>query len=168
VRGVIQTDAAVNPGNSGGPLVDSSGRLIGVTTAIISESGTSAGIGFAIPVDLVGRVVPQIIEHGRAPRPGIGIAAADERAAAQLGVRGVIIMGVQRGSPAEKAGLQPFDRSTGQPGDIIVAANGKAIMALADLAAVLQDVGVGNEVTLKLQRGDSQREAKLRVIDLGE
>src|SRR5918993_237115 len=107
VRGVIQTDAAINPGNSGGPLVDSSGRLIGVNTAIVSESGTSAGIGFAIPVDLVSRVVPQIIEHGRAPRPGIGIAAADERLAAQLGVRGVIVMGIQRGSPAERGGLQP-------------------------------------------------------------
>jgi 2-alkenal reductase len=167
VRGVIQTDAAINPGNSGGPLVDSSGRLIGVTTAIISESGSSAGIGFAIPVDLVSRVVPQIIEHGRAPRPGIGIAAADERIAAQLGVRGVIVLGVQRGSPAERAGIRPFDRTGQEAGDIIVAANGKATPTLADLAEVLQDAGLGKEVTLKVLRGNAEREVKVGIIDVG-
>src|SRR4051812_14742322 len=102
VRGVIQTDAAINPGNSGGPLLDSSGRLIGMNSAIYSESGSSAGIGFAIPVDLIKRVVPQIIKTGRAPRPGIGIAAADERVAAQAGVKGVIVLGVARGSPADR------------------------------------------------------------------
>ena len=166
VRGVIQTDAAVNPGNSGGPLLDSAGRLIGVNTAILSESGTSAGIGFAIPVDLVARVVPDIIRHGRAPRPGLGIVAADERVAAQLGIRGVVVLGVARGSPAERAGLRPFVPGNPEPGDIIVAANGKDTPALADLAAVLDDVGVGNEVTLKLRRGPSEREVKARVVDL--
>lgn len=167
VRGVIQTDAAINPGNSGGPLVDSSGRLIGVTTAIISESGTSAGIGFAIPVDLVNRVVPQIIKNGRAPRPGIGIAAADERITAQLGVRGVVVVGVARGSPAADAGLRPFDPRTGQIGDIIVAANGKPTQSLADLAAALEDAGIGKEITIKVLRGNEERETKVRVIDLG-
>jgi S1-C subfamily serine protease len=167
VRGVIQTDAAINPGNSGGPLIDSSGRLIGVTTAIISESGSSAGIGFAIPVDLVNRVVPEIIKHGRAPRPGIGIAAADERVAAQLGVRGVVVMGVARGSAAEQAGLRPFDPRTRQIGDVIVAVDGKATPTLADLAAALDDAGIGKEVTLKVLRGDVEREAKVRVIDVG-
>jgi 2-alkenal reductase len=167
VRGVIQTDAAINPGNSGGPLVDSSGRLIGVTTAIISESGSSAGIGFAIPVDLVNRVVPQIIKNGRAPRPGIGIAAADERITAQLGVRGVVVMGVAPGSPAEAAGLRPFDPRTGQVGDIIVGVNDTPVQTLADLASVLEDAGVGKDVTLKVVRGDAQRETKVRVIDLG-
>jgi 2-alkenal reductase len=166
VRGVIQTDAAVNPGNSGGPLLDSSGRLIGVNTAILSESGSSAGIGFAIPVDLVARVVPDIIRHGRAPRPGLGIVAADERVASQLGIRGVVVLGVQRGSSAERAGLKPFERGSAEPGDIIVAANGKETPTLADLAAVLDDVGIGNEVTLRLKRGQSEREAKARVMDL--
>ncbi len=167
VRGVIQTDASINPGNSGGPLLDSSGRLIGVTTAIISESGSSAGIGFAIPVDLVNRVVPQIVKDGRAPRPGIGIAAADERVVAQLGVRGVVVVGVGRGTPAAEAGLRPFDPRTGQIGDIVVGAEGKTVQSLADLAAILDEAGVGKDVTLKVLRGNEEREVKVRVIDLG-
>ena len=135
----------MNPGNSGGPLLDSSGRLIGVKTAIISESGSSAGIGFAIPVDLVNRVVPEIIKHGRAPRPGIGIVAADERVAAQLGIRGVVVLGVRRGSPADEAGMRPFDARSREPGDVIVSADGKPTMTLADLAAVLEAAGVGKQ-----------------------
>ena len=85
---MIQTDTAINPGNSGGPLLDSAGRLIGVNTAIISPSGTSAGIGFAIPVDIVNRVVPELISNGRVPTPGIGIVAASEAVATRLGVKG--------------------------------------------------------------------------------
>jgi 2-alkenal reductase len=167
VRGVIQTDAAINPGNSGGPLLDSSGRLIGVNTAIISESGLSAGIGFAIPVDLINRVVPQIIKHGRALLPGIGIAPADESVAAQLGVRGVVVLGVRQGSPADQAGIRPFDPRFGTVGDIIVAADGQRTQTAADLAAVFEDTGVGKDVTLRIVRGDAEREVKVRVIDLG-
>ncbi|OGA20853.1 MAG: 2-alkenal reductase [Betaproteobacteria bacterium RIFCSPLOWO2_02_FULL_65_24] len=168
VRGVIQTDAAINPGNSGGPLLDSSGRLIGMNTAIYSESGTSAGIGFAIPVDLIQRVVPQVIKNGRAARPGIGIAAADEVIAAKLGVRGVVVLGVARGSPADRAGIRPFDPRSREPGDVIVALNGKAVESLSDLATGLDEVGVGKEVTLTLKRGEEQREVKVAVIDLKE
>jgi 2-alkenal reductase len=167
VRGVIQTDAAINPGNSGGPLLDSSGRLIGVTTAIISESGSSAGIGFAIPVDLINRVVPQIIKNGRAPLPGIGIAPADESVAAQLGVRGVAVLGVRRGSPADQAGIHPYDPRSGAVGDIIVAAGDRRTQTAADLAAALEDAGVGKDVTLRIVRGNVEREMKVRVIDLG-
>jgi 2-alkenal reductase len=166
VRGVIQTDAAINPGNSGGPLLDSSGRLIGVNSAIYSESGAFAGIGFAIPVDLVKRVVPQIIKTGRAPRPGIGIAAADERVAAQIGVKGVIVLGVQRGSPAAQAGLRPFTQQSREPGDIIVALNGKAVESLSDFAAALDEAGIGKDVTLTVLRGDQKRDVRTRVIDL--
>jgi 2-alkenal reductase len=166
VRGVIQTDAAINPGNSGGPLLDSSGRLIGVNSAILSESGTSAGIGFAIPVDLVARVVPEIIKNGRAPRPGLGIVAADERIAAQLGIRGVVVLGIARGSPAERAGLEPFRRGSSEPGDIIVAVDGKPTPTLADLAQNLDDAGIGKEVTLRVKRGNAEREVKVRVVDL--
>lgn len=166
VRGVIQTDAAINPGNSGGPLLDSAGRLIGVNTAILSESGSSAGIGFAIPVDLVNRVVPEIIKHGRAPRPGIGVVAADERIAARLGVRGVVVLGITPGSPAEAAGIRPFNPATGEIGDIIVALNGKPVESLSDLVAALDEAGVGSEVTVRLKRGEALREIKTRVIDL--
>jgi 2-alkenal reductase len=168
VRGVIQTDAAINPGNSGGPLIDSSGRLIGVNTAILSESGASAGIGFAIPVDLVSRVVPEIIKHGRAPRPGLGIIAADERIATQLGVTGVVVLGVGRGSPAERAGLKPFRPDSAEPGDIIVGVDNKPVKTLADLAQALEDAGVGKEVTLKVRRGSAEREVQTRVVDLAD
>jgi S1-C subfamily serine protease len=166
VRGVIQTDAAINPGNSGGPLLDSSGRLIGVNSAIYSESGTSAGIGFAIPVDLVKRVVPQIIKTGRAPRPGIGIAAADERIASQLGVQGVMVLGVARGSPAQKAGIQPWDLQRRRVGDVIVALDGKPVATLSDFAAMLDDIGIGKQVALTVRRGDDEREVKATTIDL--
>ncbi len=166
VRGVIQTDAAINPGNSGGPLLDSSGRLIGVNTAILSESGSSAGIGFAIPVDLVNRVVPQIIKDGRAPRPGIGIVAADERVAVRLGIRGVIVLGVDKGSPAAAAGIRPFNLETGKLGDIIVAVDGKPIEDLSDLVAALDNAGVGKEVVLTVQRDNVKQDLKVRVIDL--
>jgi 2-alkenal reductase len=152
VRGVVQTDAAINPGNSSGPLLNSSGRLIGVNTAIISESGSSAGIGFAIPVYLINRVVPQIITQGHAPLPGIGIAPADEGVAAQLGVRGVVVRGVRRGSPADHAGIRPFDPRIGAVGDIIIAADGQRTQTAADLAAVFEDAGVGTEVTLSTGR----------------
>jgi 2-alkenal reductase len=168
VRGVIQTDAAINPGNSGGPLLNSQGQLIGVNTAILSESGASAGIGFAIPVDLVSRVVPNIIKDGRAPLPGVGIISADERVNAQLGINGVPVLGVARGSPAERAGLRPFRSDSREPGDIIVAVNGKPTPTLADLAQVLDEAGVGSEVTARVKRGDSEREVKLRVVDLAE
>lgn len=166
VRGVIQTDAAVNPGNSGGPLLDSSGRLIGVNTAILSGSGTSAGVGFAIPVDLVARVVPQVISSGRASHPGLGIVAADERIAAQLGIRGVPVLGVAQGAPAERAGLRSFRPDSGEPGDVIVSVNGKPTPTLADLAEVLDAAGVGSEVTAKVRRGSEEREVRMRVVDL--
>jgi 2-alkenal reductase len=116
----------------------------------------------------VNRVVPQIIKNGRAPRPGIGIIAGDERVNAQLGVRGVVIMGVRSGSPAERAGLRPFDRRTGKLGDVIVGVNGKTVLSVADLVAALDDVGVGNEATLAVQRDNQQVEVKVRVVDMGE
>jgi 2-alkenal reductase len=111
--------------------------------------------------------VPQIIQQGRAPLPGIGIAPADERVAAQLGVRGVVVLGVGRGSPADQAGIRPFDPRSGTVGDIIVAADGQRTQTAADLAAVLEAAGIGNDVTLKVIRGDAERDVKVRVIDLG-
>src|SRR5262249_24531763 len=106
ISNVIQTDTAINPGNSGGPLLDSAGRVIGVHPAILAPSGTSAGIGFAIPSDAVNRVVPEIIARGSVPTPGIGIIAASEDAATRAGVEGVVIVRTMPGSPAERAGLR--------------------------------------------------------------
>src|SRR4051812_678571 len=121
VRGAIQTDAAINPGNSGGPLLDSAGRLIGVTTAIRSASGASAGVGLAIPVDLVNRIVPQLIAKGRAPSPTVGVMAFHPDLVAQAGLVGVVVAGVVPGSPAAHAGIKPFDRRAGTIGDVIIA-----------------------------------------------
>ncbi|HEX4880053.1 MAG TPA: trypsin-like peptidase domain-containing protein [Limnobacter sp.] len=163
---VIQTDAAINPGNSGGPLLDSAGRLIGVNTAILSQSGSSAGVGFAIPVDLVNRIVPQLIERGTLPRPGIGIAVADEALARRLGIRGVAVMGVEPGSPAEQAGLKPFDLQAGVVGDIIIAVDRKPVANVQQMSKALEAVGVGGTVQLLVMRGDDTREVPVRIIDL--
>ena len=106
IEGVIQTDAAINPGNSGGPLLDSVGRLIGVNTQIVSPSGAYAGIGFAVPVDTVNRVVPELIKHGKLIRPGLGVTLIPDAMAKRWGVHGVVIGKVIRGGGAERAGLR--------------------------------------------------------------
>ncbi len=168
VSNVIQTDAAINPGNSGGPLLDSSGRLIGVTTAIFSPSGANAGIGFAIPVDVVNRVVPTLIRDGRFPTPGIGIAVADDFVAARLGVTGVVVASVMPGSPAEAAGLVGIEQTGGTLGDVIVAVDGKPVRHLAELISGLEAAGVGGEVELTVARGSRTRKVTVAVVDIGD
>ncbi|MGO4388026.1 S1C family serine protease [Microvirga sp. 2YAF29] len=168
IADVIQTDAAINPGNSGGPLLDSSGRLIGVNTAIYSPSGANAGIGFSIPVDVVNRVVPQLIREGRVPTPGIGIIAADEAAAAQLSVTGVIVAGVVPGSPAAEAGLRGVDQRFGTIGDIIVGAGDNPVKRLSDLTDKLESVGVGQSVSLKVLRDNREQTVTVRIVDVGQ
>ncbi|MDA0652142.1 MAG: trypsin-like peptidase domain-containing protein [Proteobacteria bacterium] len=164
VAGVIQTDASINPGNSGGPLVDSAGLLIGVNTAIISESGSSAGIGFAVPVDVVNRIVPQLIKTGRVPRPGIGITVLPEEIAARVGASGLIIADVLSGSAAQKAGLRGV---AGQViGDVITHVNGQPVRTLAEFAEALGKVGVGNRAELTVQRDRSSRVVMVEVIDI--
>jgi len=166
VSNAIQTDAAVNPGNSGGPLLDSSGRVIGVTTAILSPSGANSGIGFAIPIDVVNRVVPDLIRNGRVPMPGIGIVTANEGVAARLGVEGVIVVRTAPGSPAAQAGLQGVNTANGTVGDVIVAANGKPVRRLADLSDQLDQTGVGNSVELSVQRQGRTRAVRVQVADV--
>ena len=167
ITNVIQTDAAINPGNSGGPLLDSAGRVIGVTTAIISPSGTSAGIGFAIPIDVVNRVVPEIISKGYVPTPGIGIVAANEAQATRAGVEGVAIVRTIPGSSAERAGLHGVDPGSGQLGDVIVGVDGKPVHRLADLVDELERVGVGKSVKLQVKRDGAERSVDLAVMDIG-
>lgn len=167
VADVIQTDAAINPGNSGGPLLDSAGRLIGVNTAIFSPSGANAGIGFAIPVDVVNRVVPELIRSGRVPTPGIGILAADEAITAQLGVTGVMVGRVAPGSPAAEAGLRGIDPGLNQIGDIIVGVNDAPVRRLADLTDQLERAGVGRTVDLTILRDERTRKVSVRVGDVG-
>jgi len=166
VAGVIQTDAAINPGNSGGPLLDSAGRLVGVNTAIRSESGSSAGIGFAIPVDLVNRVVPSLIARGRAPLPGIGINPVRPDLVEQAGISGVVVAEVRRGTPAAAAGLKGLERESGRLGDVIVGVNGKQVDTLSSFVAELDRAGIGSEVDLTVVREDRKRHVRLQVIDL--
>jgi S1-C subfamily serine protease len=155
ISGVIQTDAAINPGNSGGPLLDSAGRLIGVNTAIYSPSGASTGIGFAVPVDTVNRVVPQLIRHGRVIRPGLGVRIADDATARRLGLQGVLIIQTETGSAAEAAGLRGTRRdSEGRLllGDVIVHINDTPITASGDLLNALENYAVGATVTVTVLR----------------
>ncbi len=167
ITGVIQTDAAINPGNSGGPLIDSAGRLIGVNTAIVSGTGSYSGIGFAVPVDTVNLIVPQIIARGRPARPGIGIQAASEALAAQLNVPGVIVYAVTPGGPAESAGLIGLDEGQQRLGDVITAVNGNPVRTVSQLAAELAKVGVGKVATLTVVRDSQTREVNVTTIDLG-
>ncbi|MFL6813431.1 MAG: S1C family serine protease [Bradyrhizobium sp.] len=166
IGNVVQTDAAVNPGNSGGPLLDSAGRLIGVTTAIISPSGSNAGIGFAIPVDTVNRVVPELINNGRVPTPGIGIIAANEAVATRLGLEGVVVVRALPGSPAAEAGLHGINQA-GQLGDVIVSANGQPTRRLSDLTDQLEAVGVGREIELSVKRDGRSSTVRVKVEDVG-
>ncbi|MBX7102881.1 MAG: trypsin-like peptidase domain-containing protein [Gemmataceae bacterium] len=152
---VVQTDAAINPGNSGGPLLDSAGRLIGVNTQIVSPSGAYAGIGFAIPVDTVNRIVPELIRNGRIVRPVLGVELANEGNARQWGVQsGVLVLSVVRGGPAEKAGILPLRRLAGGRllGDIIVAIDDSEVKNQADYFQILSKKKVGESVRLKVRR----------------
>jgi S1-C subfamily serine protease len=167
ISNVIQTDTAINPGNSGGPLLDSAGRLIGVNTAIISPSGTSAGIGFAIPVDIVNRVVPELIKSGRVPTPGIGIVAASEAVSTKLGIEGVIIVRTSPGSPAERAGIRGVDFNSGALGDVIVQADGKPVHRLSDLTDQIEQVGAGKSIRIGLKRGAQTRDITVDIVDIG-
>ncbi|MEW6367022.1 MAG: trypsin-like peptidase domain-containing protein [Acidobacteriota bacterium] len=158
IEDVIQTDAAINPGNSGGPLLDSAGRLIGVNTAIYSPSGASAGIGFAVPVDTVNRVVPQLIAHGRVARPQLGISLDDRYSRGilrQLGVEGVLVLGVTDGSAAAKAGLRPTERELDGsivPGDVIQMVDREPVKSSNELLAALEKHSPGDQVTLTCWR----------------
>jgi S1-C subfamily serine protease len=168
IANVIQTDAAVNPGNSGGPLLDSGGRVVGVNTAIISPSGSNAGIGFAIPMDVVNRVVPVLVRDGRVPTPGIGIVAVSEQDATRLGVEGIPILRTLPNSPAARAGLRGVDTRTGTLGDVITSVNGKPVQRLSDLTNETDEIGVGREVTLGLVRNGRSDTITVTVVDVGQ
>jgi S1-C subfamily serine protease len=166
IDNVIQTNAAINPGNSGGPLLDSAGRLIGVNTAIESPSGANAGIGFAIPVDTVNEVVPELIRNGRKARPQIGVQLVDEQNARRLGVRsGALIFDVVPGSASDKAGLKPTKLTDDgvELGDVVVAVNGQPVANNSDLIRLLGKLQVGQTVKLTVIRDGQQKDVDLSV-----
>jgi S1-C subfamily serine protease len=165
---VIQTDAAINPGNSGGPLLDSGGRLIGINTAIYSPSGASAGIGFAVPVDTVSRVVPELVAYGRVVRPVLGVDLDDRLSSyvtRRLGVEGALVRNVRPGTGAAEAGLEGTRLRRGRlvPGDIIQAIDGKEVTSVADLLGRLGSFRPGDAVTLKLWRDGKTRDVRVRL-----
>jgi S1-C subfamily serine protease len=169
IHGAIQTDAAINPGNSGGPLLDSSGRLIGVNTSILSPSGASAGIGFAVPVDTVARIVPQLIQYGREVRPIIGVEFADDDIARRLGVRGALVVRVVDGGPAANAGIvgttQEWPSGRIHLGDIITGIDDKPVSSAHDVHLALDDKQPSDKIVLQVLRGGQE---KLSVpIELG-
>ena len=161
---LIQTDAAINPGNSGGPLLDSAGRLIGINTAIYSPSGAYAGIGFAVPVDTVNRVVPELIAKGRYERPSLGIRVKEDISRTildKLGLDGVLVLQVNAGSAAEAAGVQgTFIDANGDvvPGDVIQQLGGRPVSSVDQLLARLDDFRVGDETSLLIWRNGRQLE----------
>ena len=165
IRGVIQTDAAINPGNSGGPLLDSEGRLIGINTAIFSPSGTYAGIGFAVPVDTVNRVVPQLIAHGKVSRPVLGI-IPDDRRPRSAGIDGVLVISVFPRSGAEKAGMKGMRYDEyGNPivGDIIIAIDDKPTPTTNDLLDVLQAYEIGQSVDVTVIRDGERKQLSVEL-----
>jgi S1-C subfamily serine protease len=163
---VIQTDAAINPGNSGGPLLDSAGRAIGMNTAIFSPSGANSGVGFAIPIDSVNRLAPELIRSGSVERPALGVMIYPDAALEQLrdrGVpgipdRGVLIREVLKGSSAEMVGLrgERFNPRIGfQLGDVIVGIDGKPVDTADELFRIIASHKVGDVVELAILRDDT-------------
>jgi S1-C subfamily serine protease len=170
IKDVIQTDTAINPGNSGGPLLDSAARLIGVNAAIYSRSGGNAGIGFAIPVDEVNRIVPQLIQSGKVTRPTLGIVSAPDDQVRRLGLDGLPVVEVKPGSPAAKAGLRggrSFDNEGHFTGDVIKAIDGKRIRNRSDLVDNLERHKPGDTITLTIQRVDQTTEVQVTLGDPG-
>ncbi|HAR36898.1 MAG TPA: 2-alkenal reductase [Acidobacteria bacterium] len=167
IRDMIQTDAAINPGNSGGPLLNSAGELIGMNTMIVSPSRSSSGIGFAIPVDTIKKIVPQIIKYGRVIRPGLGLSLLSDRYGQRLGIQGVVIYEVPVDSEAYRKGLRGLTRN--RLGrlviqDIIKEIDGKKIRSYDDLYNLLDDYKIGDRVTLTVERDGKTRKVELTLV----
>jgi S1-C subfamily serine protease len=166
VKGMIQVDAPINPGNSGGPLLDSSGRLIGINSAIVSPSGAFAGIGFAIPVDRVNDVVTELIRHGKLIRPSLGIEPAPDQWVEELGLSGVLVLGVVPDGPAAKAGIHATRRTPDgqiELGDLILAIDGQTLKSAKDLFSAQEEYKLGDTVTVQLLRDGQQQEVKVTL-----
>jgi S1-C subfamily serine protease len=168
IRGVIQTDAAINPGNSGGPLLNSLGQLVGVNTAIYSPSGASAGIGFAIPVNTVRDVVPQLIAYGRVLRPILGVELASDQWVQRYGVEGVPVVQAYPGLPAAQAGITGAWRNARGDvvlGDIITHIDDKPISSQDDYYSALEARKPGDVVTIKTTLGDDSKTYRIELIE---
>jgi S1-C subfamily serine protease len=169
ISDVIQTDAAINPGNSGGPLLDARGYLIGVNTAIRSPTGASAGIGFAVPIDTIRRVVPDLIKYGRIRRPTVGLRLAPARLARRLGIKGLLVMSITEGSPADEAGMRALRRDgRGRIilGDVIIAVDEKPVSTAEEFMAELANHRPGDFVRFSLVSPRAERTVRVRLSAL--
>jgi len=168
INGVIQTDASINPGNSGGPLLNSDGKVIGVNTAILTGSGTFAGVGLAIPIDTVAKNVESIIAKGFVRRPFLGIVFAPDVMVDELQLNGIMVMKVVPGGPAEAAGVRPM--RGGRLGDVVVGIDSKRITSSDDLFKLLDLHQPGDNITMTVQRpsadidSDKYEDVKLKVM----
>jgi S1-C subfamily serine protease len=155
IKGVIQTDAPMNPGNSGGPLLDSAGRVVGMNTAILSPTGAYVGIGFAVPIDCINRIVPMIISGQTTARPNLGVTTAPDHLVRRLGFDGVLILTIAPNTTAEKAGLHATQRSDNGKvvlGDLITAVDGEPVRTGDDLLRAVDKHKVGDTVQLTILR----------------
>lgn len=167
IRDMIQTDASINPGNSGGPLLDSNGRLIGMNTMIISPSGSSSGIGFAVPVDTINKIVPEIIRYGKVLRPGLGVSLMSDPYARRIGVEGVVILELAGGSEADRAGLKGLSRDRyGRlfVRDVIVGIDATKVKSYDDLYGALDNHKIGDTVTLTVAREGKERKVRFTLV----
>ncbi len=170
INGMIQTDCSINPGNSGGPLYDSQGDVIGMNTMIYSASGSSAGVGFSVPIDTIKSIVPQIIKHGKVKRPGLGIGLLEERLKHYFGIeKGIVVKYVDPKSPAASAGLEGMQkdgRGRYILGDIILKINGEDVNNYDEIFNVLDNYNIGDKVKIEYLRGDELKETKLKLMEI--
>jgi S1-C subfamily serine protease len=166
IANIIQTDAAIYPGSSGGPLLNSAGQVIGVNTVAYAVAGTGNALGFAIPIDVVKTIVPDLVSKGRIPTPGIGIVPAGESQAMKLKIEGVIIARIRPGSPADLGGLKGMDQATGAVGDVITGANGHRVQDVFDLTEQLERLGVGSKISLVIARSGQSRTVEIEIVDI--
>ena len=167
IHNMIQTDAAINQGNSGGPLLDSSGKLIGMNTMIFSTSGSSAGLGFAVPVDTVKRITPQLIKHGKVIRPGLGIGILSQNY--RSSEKGAAISYIDPDGAAAIAGLKGMSRDRfGRiwPGDIILKIEGKEVNGKDDVYHVLEKFKIGDTIEIEFLRERKKKKAKVKLQEL--
>jgi S1-C subfamily serine protease len=169
IHNMIQTDTSINPGNSGGPLFDSSGNVIGMNTMIFSHSGSSAGVGFAVPIDSIKRIVPQLINNGEVKRPALGIGLLEDRAKDYFGIKkGIVIKFVYENSPAKKIGLKGMGKDRYgryHIGDIIHKIDGKEVNNYDDIYHALDKYKIGDEVEVHYLRKNKIKKAKLKLTD---
>ena len=167
IQDMIQTDASINPGNSGGPLLNSSGELIGMNTMIISPSGTSSGVGFAVPVDTIKKIVPEIIKYGKVIRPEIPVNFLSDEYSRQARIEGAVILKVPRDGPAAAAGLRGIERDEWGRRyitDVISAINDTKLRSYDELYSALENHQIGDTVTLTITRNGRERKVRLKLV----